>query len=296
MTRPRNAIETSYDHCRRVNRQAGSNFLAGFLLLPRPKRRAMEALYAFMRHTDDLADAPANDSLRSLALARWREALRENLSGGNAHDHSPIFPALADAVARFHIPHESLFAVIDGVEMDLRGEPPETFEELQAYCERVASAVGVACIHIWGFRGQEAIEPARQAGIALQLTNILRDLSEDAEQGRLYLPKVELQNGRYSLQDILAKRDNSSFRELMALQIARAKQFYRGGAALWDWLDPDGRRIFGLITATYRTLLEKIERHPAVVFERRVRLSWPEKLRLMARWSLLPPRKENLLP
>ncbi len=176
--------------------------------------------------------------------------------------------------------------MIDGVEMDLTPRRYETFDELERYCERVASAVGLACIHIWGFRGPEAFEPARQAGVALQLTNILRDLKEDAAAGRVYLPLADLRQCGYAEKDLLAGTANERFFDLMRLEIERAKQFYRGAAGLRDWLEPDGRRIFGLMTATYRRLLQQIERRPADVLRRRVRLGSMTKLRLFARWML----------
>lgn len=310
MIHPRAAVESSYAYCRRMVRRAGSNFHAGFLLLPAEKRRAMDALYAFMRHTDDLADAAPSDPARRAGLAAWRTALHDALQGtavsplplGEGQEvradapkgrgrgeGTAILPALADAVRRFHIPPEHLDAVIDGVEMDLDHCRFETFDELQQYCERVASAVGLACIHIWGFRGMEAFEPARQAGVALQLTNILRDLRQDAQAGRVYLPLADLHECGYSADDLLAGVDNRAFRRLMAVEIARAEQFYRGGAELGRWLEPDGGRIFGLMTATYRMLLGKIARDPAAVLHHQVRLSRVKKLQLFARWSLFPP-------
>jgi squalene-associated FAD-dependent desaturase len=290
----------------------------------------MDALYAFMRHTDDLADATPADSSRREALAEWRAALHEALEGGctnvsplplgegqrvripeiancklqiancklsAANPQSPIpnpssaiLPALADVVERFHIPCEHLDAVIDGVEMDLDQRRYETFDELRPYCQRVASAVGLACIHVWGFRGPEAFEPARQAGIALQLTNILRDLKQDAEAGRIYLPLADLRECGYSVDDLLAGVDDQRFRRLMVVEIARTEQFYRGGAELWNWLEPDGRRVFGLMMGTYRALLREIARNPAAVLRGQIRLSRVKKLQLLARWSLLPPR------
>jgi phytoene synthase len=344
MTASHDTLETSYAFCRQSCRQAGSSFYAGFLLLPKEKRRAMEALYAFMRCTDDLADegtggrgqgsgargrrsgisgqgpevggqggeSPNQENVRGAAIAAWRAALEQALTDtGPAvqlppqlaelppqHDFplsalclppSALFPALADTVRRFHIPHEHLLAVIDGVEMDLLPRRYETFDELERYCERVASAVGLACIHIWGFRGPEAIEPARQAGVALQLTNILRDLREDAAAGRVYLPLADLRRCGYSEQELLAGKANGAFFELMRFEIDRAKQFYRAAAGLRDWLEPDGRRIFGLMTATYRQLLKRIERQPADVLRRRVRVGFLTKLRLFARWMLFSP-------
>jgi 15-cis-phytoene synthase len=326
MPPPRDALEASYAFCRQLTRRAGSSFYAGFLLLPKEKRRAMQVLYAFMRCTDDLADElvfplpmgegpgvgadessgariqiseSANLKSSNLqiskspnqnAIAAWRTALQQALQGESPALRSPLplslLPALVDVVRRFHIPHEHLLAVIDGVEMDLTPRRFETFDELERYCERVASAVGLACIHIWGFRGPEAFEPARQAGVALQLTNILRDLKEDAAAGRVYLPLADLRRCGYSEQELLAGADNDAFLDLMRFEIDRAKQFYRAAAGLRDWLEPDGRRIFGLMTATYRRLLDEIERRPADVLRRRIQLGSLTRLRLFLRWML----------
>lgn len=298
MTHSLDDIETSYRFCRQTCRWAGSNFHAGFRLLPREKRRAMEALYAFMRHTDDLADDTTGP--RHAALAAWRAGLEQAMESErssvqrSAIGDQPCLPALADTVRRFHIPVEYLRDVIDGVEMDLDGRRYETFEELEPYCLRVASAVGLACIHIWGFRGPEAFAPARKAGVAMQLTNILRDLKEDAAAGRVYLPLADLRECDYSVDDLMAGVVDVRFRRLMANQAARAERFYAEGTELIDWLEPSGQRIFGLMMATYRSLLRKIARHPADVFHRRVRLGRVQKARLALRWALLPPRKDSL--
>ncbi|MEN6458878.1 MAG: squalene/phytoene synthase family protein [Thermoguttaceae bacterium] len=298
----RHAIDASYAHCRRLSRQAGSSFHAGFLLLPRSQRKAMWALYAFMRHTDDLADNPLEAPSRRESLDRWRSELEEAL-GGNAHvvaDETPgspgdlILPALADTVRQFNIPHEHLFAAIDGVAMDIDGRRYETFDELQQYCERVASAVGLCCIHIWGFRGDEAFEPARQAGIALQLTNILRDVKEDAALGRIYLPTEDLQRFNCSPDALPRGVADRPFRELMAFEVARAERAYAEAAELIDWLAPSGRRIFGALMATYHCLLREIARRPDVVLRRRVQVGRLWKLLLLARWAVLPPRKDSL--
>jgi 15-cis-phytoene synthase len=312
MTISRDAVCVSYAACRRFSRRAGSNFYAGFLLLPRAKRRAMDALYAFMRHTDDLADNPQPANLHTHALVRWRAALEHALLGcfdrPGTEPHSPVpsndpeeqvgrdlLPALADAVKRFQIPPEHLRAVIDGVEMDLKRRRYETFDELKRYCELVASAVGLACIHIWGFRGPEALVPARKCGIALQLTNILRDLRDDAEQDRVYLPLADLRECAYTEDDLLQGVADGRFRRLVALEVERTEQFYREGAVLLDLLEPDGRRVFGMMMAVYRAILKKIKRRPDDVLLRRVHLSRPKKLQIAARWTLLPPRVTALL-
>jgi 15-cis-phytoene synthase len=300
MNLSRDAVETSYRFCRRISGRAGSSFHAGFLLLAGERRRAMEALYAFLRHTDDLADDLQTDRLRRDALTAWRATLERAMLGdfdpptARSPAGAAILPAVADAVRRFRVPHQHLYAVIDGVEMDLARQRYETFDELQVYCQRVASAVGLACICIWGFRGPEAFPLATKCGIALQLTNILRDLGEDVALDRVYLPQADLRQCDYSVDDLRAGVDDGRFRRLMALEVARAEQFYTEGAELIDWLEPPGRRIFGLMMATYRALLRKIARLPAAVFHRHVRLSGAKKLQLVARWSLLPPRKAAL--
>jgi 15-cis-phytoene synthase len=317
------AIQASYAACRQLSRQAGSNFPAAFLLLPRAKRRAMDALYAFMRHSDDLVDDPRPGLAPEESLLHWRAALEHALLGcfeppskwgvktatapGSTTDYPDeaagprglyhyeddvgraILPAVIDIVEQFRIPPEYLRAALDGVEMDLECRRYQTFGELQAYCERVASAVGLACIHIWGFEGNDALAPARSAGIALQLTNILRDLKEDAEQGRIYLPLDDLNECGYSVDDLRQGVVSPQFLCLMELEVGRAEDFYRQGADLFRWLQPDGQRIFGMMMATYRALLARVKRRPAEVFDRRIRLSWPKKLGIVARWALFSP-------
>jgi phytoene synthase len=304
MTECSELMRASYRSCREICRRAGSNFTLSFLLLPPAKRRAMEALYAFMRHTDDLADRAEPAVVRAEALSRWRAALEAALRNHPCpvrHDDSwppeaeALLPALADTVARFQIPVEHLRSVIDGVEMDLWPRRYETFAELETYCRRVASAVGLACVHIWGFRGEAALEPAARCGIALQLTNILRDLGEDAQNDRVYLPLCDLRMCDYSVEELRSGVADERFDRLMELEIVRAEDFYRQGAELLGWLEPCGRRIFGLIMSTYRELLSSIKRRPREVLSRRVQVAWVKKVQIAARWTLLPPRVAALL-
>ena len=294
MIRPQQAIHSSYALCRGMARRAGSNFYPCFLLLPRSKRRAMDALYAFTRYTDDLIDNPQPVEARRTALARWRTSLEAALSGSVDPPGESLLPALAHAVERFRIPAEHLLAVVDGVEMDLDRPSYETFDDLASYCRRVASAVGLACIHVWGYRGEEAFEPARKCGVAFQITNILRDLKEDARQGRVYLPLEDLRRAGYSVERLTAGVADDGFDRLMAFEIDRARRLYQEGAELFDWLEPDGQRIFGMMTTVYHRLLAAIERRPSEVFRRRVRLSRWQKLGIAARWALLPPRRSAL--
>jgi len=299
------AIHASYALCRRTARRAGSSFYPCFWLLPQPKRRAMDALYAFTRHTDDLTDNPEPAEARRKALSRWRTSLEAALSGKrpiinhqssivNSTSGDALLPALADTVERFRIPPEHLLAVVDGVAMDLDRSSYETFDDLATYCERVASAVGLACIHVWGFCGHEAFEPARKCGIAFQMTNILRDLKEDAQQGRVYLPREDFRRSGYAVEDLAACVADEGFERLMKLEIDRARRFYREGAELFHWLNPDGRRIFGMMTTIYHRLLERIERRPSDVLRGRVGLSGWQRLGIAARWVVLPARRSAL--
>jgi phytoene synthase len=314
MIRTEHAIHSSYRLCRGVARRAGSNFYPSFLLLSKPKRRAMDALYSFTRYTDDLIDNPEPVEARREALVQWRASLETALSGnfdptgirpwleGRRDRRLPadkmpgevFLPALVDTVERFGIPVEHLMAVVDGVGMDLDRASYETFDELVTYCHRVASAVGLACIHVWGFRGNEAFEPARKCGVAFQVTNILRDLKEDAEQGRIYLPMEDFRGSGYSVEALAAGVVDDAFGRLMRLQIDRARQLYREGAELFDRLEPDGRRIFGMMTTVYHRLLERISHRPGRVFRGRVGLSRRQKLGIAARWMLLPARRSAL--
>jgi phytoene synthase len=300
MNRPAAGLEASYASCRRLARQARSSFYPSFVLLRGPRRRAMEALYAFMRHTDDLGDCPRPADQRRQALAQWRSTLEAALAETNSCAQkcdstggagSDLLPALVDTVRRFHVPEEHLFTVIEGVEMDVAGRRYRTFAELAEYCHCVASAVGLACIHIWGFRGPGAWEPARSCGLAFQLTNILRDLKQDAASGRVYLPQEDLDRCGYSAEDLGRGVADERFGRLMAIEIRRAQEFYRCGAGLFDWLEPPGRRIFGMMLATYSRLLEAIARRPHNVLVGRVHLSRWQKLRIAARWTLLPARR-----
>jgi phytoene synthase len=289
-------LEASRAACRRMTRESGSNFSAAFYLLPAAKREAMFALYAFMRYSDDLSDDPAAGVNPCDALRAWRAALMhavEERNDAEAAGVDPrgraILPAVAQTIREFHIPIESLLAVLDGVEMDITPRVYETFDELAVYCERVASAVGLACMHIWGFDGDAALPAGRSAGIALQLTNILRDLSEDARRGRVYLPQEDLRSCGYTVDELRRGVANDAFSRLMKLEIERTTRFYREANELLGRLHKDGRRVYGLMIDRYYQLLQMIARRPDDVFTRRIRLSRWQKLCLAAKWMILPP-------
>lgn len=249
----------------------------------------MNALYAFNRITDDLGD---DESLpteeRRARLAKWRELVHSAVSGslnelsyssGSLGDERRYLPAISDMVTRSGIPHEYLFAVIEGVELDLHPVEVATFEELERYCYHVAGAVGLCCIHVWGFReSSEVRQLAIDCGLALQLTNILRDLAEDADRGRIYLPREDLLRFGYSLDDLRRRTINRPFRDLMQFEVARAKSYYARGEELLDHLAPPGRPILRAMLDIYGGLLREIERRDFDVFSNRVSLPKWRKL------------------
>ncbi len=196
---------------------------------------------------------------------------------GTFSDH-PAHAAIADTVAQYKIPHEYLFDVIDGVEMDLYPSEVATFDDLQRYCYHVAGAVGLCCIHIWGFRDEKAIPLATDCGMALQLTNILRDIGEDADVGRIYLPREELDRFGYSPDDLRNHVMNDQFLSLMRFQTERAKSFYARAEQLFDYLEPAGKPILRAMIDIYGGLLREIERRNFDVYSKRVSLPKWKKL------------------
>jgi phytoene synthase len=300
---PLTKLQPSYAYCERLARREAGNFFHAFQVLPRPQRRAMSALYAFMRHTDDLADGPGSEEVKRCALKQWRVDLHAALAGEDRH---ALFPALRHTLKRFAVPVEYLNDVIDGCETDLANVQMPDFATLYRYCYRVASAVGLACIHIWGFRDDSAKLPAEHAGIALQLTNILRDLPEDLTRGRIYLPAEDLE--RFGCVGWVEPRSGEGppitdaaksvglrrfapratlqspgFRDLMRFQVDRARGYYRAAERLAPLLDPPGRAVFQVMLRTYRGLLDEIQRRDFDVFRERVRLSPWRKAALVVR-------------
>jgi len=280
-------LRSSYAWCEAVARKAARHFYPAFRLLPRAQRRAMCALYAFMRLTDDLADEPGDLPTKRGNLLRWREQLHDCFAGRFSH---PLHPALHDAIKRFSIPIGYLDDVIDGVEMDLNPVRFESFAQLYDYCHHVASAVGLACIHIWGFSHDDAKKPAEAAGIALQLTNIIRDLGEDRAAGRVYLPSEDLNRFGCSVEQ-LGCVGEPAYRELMAFEVERARSYYAAAESLSQYLTRTGRAVFQVMLSTYRGILDEIERRGYDVLSSPIRIGRWTKLRLAlkalpVRWGL----------
>lgn len=282
-------LARSYAYCDRLARREAGNFYHAFRVLPSSQRRAMCALYAFLRITDDLADGRETPAAKRVLLADWRGRLDQALAGEHSHR---LHPALAHVVRVYAVPRHTLDDVLDGVTMDLDIARYATFADLYRYCYRVASAVGLACIHIWGFSGAKAKVHAEQAGIAFQLTNILRDLREDSARDRVYLPREDLERFGYTEDQLFQGERDERFREMMRFQVERARDYYRAARPLAGFLPPAGRAVFAVMTRTYRGLLDAIERRDYDVFSSRVRLSAWHKLGLAVqalpiRWGIM---------
>ncbi len=269
-------LASSQAFCRAVARREAKNFYPSFLLLPTDRRRSMCALYGFLRHTDDLADGPGDPAGKAAALVGWRRGLDAAYESGPAEaDRAhpwPGWPALVEASRRHGLPRAHLHEVIDGVEMDLHPRPFATFADLHGYCYRVASAVGLSCLHVWGYRsdGGRAERLAEDCGIALQLTNILRDVGEDARTGRVYLPADDRARFGVGPADLEADRVGPALRELLAFEARRAAEYYDRARPLAELVDPVGRPVLGAIVGIYRALLDEIVRRDFEVLAARV--------------------------
>jgi phytoene synthase len=281
------SVVQSYDYCEKLARREAGNFYHAFRLLPRPQHSAMAALYAFMRVTDDVTDRPGDQAAKRVALKCWAQELDLALAGMYTH---PLHAAFHHTVRTYGIPRPYLDAVLEGVGMDLEPLRFATFAELYTYCYRVASVVGLSCIHIWGFADDKAKEYAEAAGIGFQLTNILRDLGEDAGRGRLYLPREDMDRFGYSEGALHRGERNEEFRALMRFQTQRARWFYDQSSPLSAFLYPPGRAVFQVMSRTYRGLLEAIVAADFRVFDRRIQLSrwrkiWYVMQALPVRWG-----------
>jgi phytoene synthase len=277
----RDELTAAYDHCQALTRREAKNFYYGFMLLPAPKRRAIYAAYAFARECDDIVDADLPADEASVRLAAYRESLDRCLGG---HPQGLVFAALKDAVDRYDIPHAYFYQLIEGVETDLTVQRYATFEELKRYCYLVASVVGLISVEIFGYRGDEQPrEHAVDLGMALQLTNILRDVQEDLERDRIYLPQDELARFGCGESDLREGAATEPFRQLMAFQVARARDYFRSGRLLFPYLRRRARACVGVMAGIYGTILDDIEREPEAVLSRRLSLSAGQKLALAGR-------------
>jgi phytoene synthase len=273
----------------RLTRKSRSNFYYAFLTLPRRRRDALYAVYAFCRTVDDIADLGDERGVDRAAqrteLERWRRDVARCYEPGGRPEH-PIAAGLARAVSEFAIPREALLAIIDGVEMDLDQVRYETAEDLYPYCYRVASAVGLCCIEIFGYTDPRAREYAVNLGTALQLTNIMRDVGADARAGRVYVPQEDLRKFGVTTDDLRAGRYSDEFVSLMRHQAARARQFYRAARDAFPTADARSLVAAEIMGRIYRALLDEIEARGFRVFEERVTVPTGRKLAIALRcWA-----------
>jgi phytoene synthase len=298
-------LTMAYSVCRGITRANAKNFYYAFLVLPKRKRQALCAVYAFMRRCDDITDDPnLSPEERRYKLDTWLDALHRAQQGEPTDD--PILLALTDAQRRYTIPAGLLDELAMGTAMDVvdpfsedqnarasaNGAVPgltiqyQTFDDLTVYCYRVASVVGLVCIHIFGYRDPAAEPLAEQCGLAFQLTNIIRDVKEDAAMGRVYLPEEDLAKFGLSAAELLSTPDPARFRPLLELEADRARQLYQSGDQLIAYISEDSQPALWVLVNIYRRLLEKIAERQYDVFNGKVSLTVSEKLRVLGKGFL----------
>lgn len=259
-----------HEYCQQKAAASGSSFYYSFVFLPVERRRAITALYAFCREVDDVVDEIEDPQVAQTKLAWWRSEVQRALSGEPTH---PVGHALRDIIPAFQLPPELLFEIIDGMEMDLRQTRYLDFKGLQQYCYRVASVVGLLAARIFGHQDPRTLDYAHDLGIALQLTNIIRDVGEDARRGRIYLPIEDLQRFNVPASELLAGQHSDRFVALMRFQTERARAFYAQALAHLPAVDRKNQRPGLVMAAIYRTLLEEISRDDFLVLDRRTSLT-----------------------
>jgi phytoene synthase len=277
--------DEAYARCRAIARSEARNFYYGFVLLAPERRAGIYAAYAFSRRADDSVDDGGSEAGRVAAVATLRRDL-DLCVAGEPPPGDPVLVALTDTIHRFGIPRRHLDDLIDGVEMDIAISRYRDFAALKGYCDRVAGAVGLVSLHIFGFRDPEAPRYAADLGVALQIVNVMRDVAEDAARDRIYLPADEMAAHGVSENDIMSGRPTPGFRALMADQGARAHEYFRSGERLLPLLDRRSRMCVSMLSGLYREILSAIERRDHDVFAGRVALPATRKLRLMATRSL----------
>jgi len=270
-----NRIVTPDQYCQDKAAASGSSFYYSFLFLPREKRRAITALYAFCREVDDVVDECSDEQVARTTLNWWRTQVAEIYSGKPQH---PVAQALVPVVKQFNLAQEHLLEIIDGMEMDLDQPRYTDFKSLQLYCYRVASVVGLLSVEIFGYTDRQTLKYAHDLGIAFQLTNIIRDVGEDARRNRIYLPMDEMQQFNVTAADLLNARESENFQKLMAFQIERAQRFYQQALSQLPDCDKKNQRTGLIMTAIYRATLDEVVKSGCHVLKERVSLTPLRKL------------------
>ena len=265
---------------RRITLKSRSNFSSSFIFLPAAKRRAIEHVYAFFRVVDDVVDEQENPVYQRQMVAWWREALELTYEGSPP---IPLLKELRDTIERFRIPKELFLSLIEGCEMDIGKKRYETFDELYDYCYRVASVVGLVCMRIFEYKSRTSEKSAVDLGVAFQLTNIIRDVGVDLDNGRIYIPQEELRKFGVSEAELLEKKSSARFRQLMEFQYRRAARYFDDASA--EFARDDKKQLLAarIMATVYRHLLEKIRKKSFPVLEKRLTLSLPEKMFLLGK-------------
>lgn len=283
----------SMHYCQAVTRQQAKNFYYGLRLTPEPKRSAMYAIYAWMRAADDLADADSPEDQKREQIELFQRASHDAVETGQAPSESPqihqaMWPAVAHTFHEYQVPQSYLDDMIAGQLLDQSKKSYQTFDELYSYCYQVASTVGLVCITVWGYDGREETRlMAEQRGVALQLTNIIRDIVEDAERGRIYLPADELKEYDLDINHLITDGPDKRFDQFIRFQVDRAESYYRRSMGLERYIDPECRPTSWALMRIYHCLLSRISRDPRRILDGRVRLRKRRKLliALNAMWK-----------
>jgi 15-cis-phytoene synthase len=278
-------VETAYDRCRTITRAAARNFYYGFVLLRNPGRDGIYALYAFARRADDTVDEDGPLEAKFAAVAALRRQL-DGVYAGDVPEDDEILVALADAVVRFDIPRRHFDALLDGIAMDLTTTRYASFAELKPYCDRVAGAVGLMSLHVFGITDPAAQQHAADMGVGMQIVNIMRDVAEDAERDRIYLPQDEMAHHGVTDADIGAGVTTEPIRALLRAQGERAKRYFASGEALLPMLGRRPRACVSMLGGLYQAILDEIEARDYDVLSERVALSTSRKLVLMGQKTM----------
>ncbi len=271
---------TPEQYCQDKAASSGSSFYYSFMALAEDQRKAIIALYAFCREVDDVVDNPGDVQIKLVKLQWWREEISRLFESTAQH---PVTRALTSVLEKFDLPQEYFLEIIDGMEMDLNQHRYDSFKTLSLYCYRAASVVGLMAAEIFGYQNRQTLKYARDLGTAFQLTNILRDVHEDAQRGRIYLPLEDLQRFSVTENDILTGNNSEHFQRLMQFEYERAKHYYQRALAHLPEQDRYHQRCGLIMAAIYYALLEKLEKNHFPVFNRRTRLSAIHKLWLASR-------------
>lgn len=285
-THSKYSIQQAYNYCEKVTKKADTNFYLGFRFLPKGKRNAVFASYAFCRYVDDIVDRQKSSRLSVPELvSKWEQDLHDCYKGKAKH---PIMIALAEAVREYNIPKAPFLGLIEGCRMDLRFNRYRNFKQLSQYCDRVAATISTISLHIFGVKNPRAKKYGYYLSMALQLTNILRDVGEDARKGRIYIPLDELERFGYSESELMAGVRNAAFYKLMHFQAARVRKYYQKADKLLSVIEDDSLLATGLMGAVYARVLDEIEHSNYDVFRKKAKLSALQKIMLVAKVALNP--------